>query len=86
MKQICSFLSFLWKQTANPIQIILLSSETYTIKKNSLVLMSITSSDDGKYKCTASNEKTGEIIDLKEYTLKNYASSGLAKISQSRLV
>lgn len=50
-------------------------SETYTVKKNSLVLMSMTSSHNGMYKCRATNTKTQQYFDLKEYNVQNLANS-----------
>ncbi|KAL5271348.1 hypothetical protein ACHWQZ_G001851 [Mnemiopsis leidyi] len=50
-------------------------SETYTVSKNSLVLMSMTTAHNGVYKCRATNSKTGQYFDLKEYNVQNLASS-----------
>ena len=38
--------------------------------------MSMTTAHNGVYKCRATNSKTGQYFDLKEYNVQNLASSG----------
>ena len=45
--------------------------------------MSMTSAHSGRYKCRATNSKTGQYFDLKEYNIMIYTDSGIVQHNAS---